>query len=342
MFTFGFYNSENGDRKYSAEEFGAIFDGIISDGIYSTYKNGLRVMASEYNNKVIVQPGRAWFAHTWCNVDTDTLVDAPAPELTANRNRVDALVIDVNKGTRTNSLVWVTGEPLVNGTADTCVKPTLVDETDHVQHPLCYVFRQGTINTIIQDNITDVRGIHEKTPWITPVTEAFSSEQLLAQWDATFHTWNTTKQAEFIAWMAEQEQTFDIWFAHMKDQLDEDAAGHLQLEIDSLDIRSTGTASASAIAKKEIGFSTNPNSYLTIPGSEYMEQTITIPAGGSLNVDFTNNRIVASSAITVMVSDDGINYDTTAIDGTLHRCRIVYTNPSSDTALSFTVRIYIQ
>ena len=32
-FTCGFFNSENGDRKYNAEQMSAIFDGIIADGV---------------------------------------------------------------------------------------------------------------------------------------------------------------------------------------------------------------------------------------------------------------------------------------------------------------------
>ena len=32
--TYGFYNSSNGDRKYNAEQFGSIFDGIILDGVF--------------------------------------------------------------------------------------------------------------------------------------------------------------------------------------------------------------------------------------------------------------------------------------------------------------------
>ena len=32
--TSGFYNSVNGDRVYDADQFGSLFDGIISEGIF--------------------------------------------------------------------------------------------------------------------------------------------------------------------------------------------------------------------------------------------------------------------------------------------------------------------
>ena len=33
-FSYGFFDSRNGDRKYDATEFSSIFDGIIKDGVY--------------------------------------------------------------------------------------------------------------------------------------------------------------------------------------------------------------------------------------------------------------------------------------------------------------------
>ena len=44
-FTCGFFNSENGDRKYNAEQMSAIFDGIIADGVFTTIGDHLAVSA---------------------------------------------------------------------------------------------------------------------------------------------------------------------------------------------------------------------------------------------------------------------------------------------------------
>lgn len=34
MFTYGFYNSQDHDRVYDANDFSAIFNGIINDGVF--------------------------------------------------------------------------------------------------------------------------------------------------------------------------------------------------------------------------------------------------------------------------------------------------------------------
>ena len=89
----GFFNaseqSGNRDRVYSAEDFGAIFDGIISDGIFEKYPDSVydsetdtwspfKVVPSENSTtghlEVVVRPGRAWFDKTWTLNDADLTI----------------------------------------------------------------------------------------------------------------------------------------------------------------------------------------------------------------------------------------------------------------------------
>ena len=64
-FTCGFFNSENGDRKYNAEQMSAIFDGIIADGVFTTIGDHMAVSAGT-GMQVLVGTGKAWFDHTEC------------------------------------------------------------------------------------------------------------------------------------------------------------------------------------------------------------------------------------------------------------------------------------
>ena len=216
--TFGFYNSVEGDRVYDAVQFGQIFDGIITDGVYATYLKAMVVKASENAGEVIIQPGRAWFNHTWSYNDADLVMQAPAPEVLLDR--IDALVLDINEeqNVRTNSFVWVQGTPAsVNPE-----RPTLIHTTTHNQYPLCYIRRHAETTTIYTEDITNMVGTSE-CPFVTGVLEGVDVDIWLAQWDAEFHTWENGKQADFEA-----------WFQNIRDQLDEDAAGHLQNEIDDI------------------------------------------------------------------------------------------------------------
>ena len=70
--TYGFYNAElvNGsyDRTYDAEDFGAMFDGLISDGVFPTY--GKQFKVTKYAElKVKVNTGKAWLNGTWTILD---------------------------------------------------------------------------------------------------------------------------------------------------------------------------------------------------------------------------------------------------------------------------------
>ena len=259
--TYGFYNSIGHDRKYDAIQVGQIFDGIIKDGVYETYKKALLVKESSVDNQVIVQPGRAWFDHTWTYNDSDLPVSMPAPESFVNR--IDAVVLDINQASnaRINSITVVTGTPAANPE-----RPTLTQETWHKQYPLCYVYRRGDDNHIYQADITNAVGTSE-CPFVIGVIEGLSVDDLLARWSSEFETymrnkkfqWNAFQagmqskvsayeslmEQQFFKWM-ETEKTkynrflrhneiaWNSWFDHIQTELDGDTAGHLQKQIDDI------------------------------------------------------------------------------------------------------------
>lgn len=244
--TFGFYNSIEGDRKYDAIQFGRIFDGIITDGVYATYEKGMVVKASDNAGEVIIQPGRAWFNHTWNYNDADYVMEAPAPEVLLDR--IDALVLDINEeqAVRENSFAWVTGTPSSNP-----VRPTLTNTTTHHQYPLCYVRRYAETTMIYTKDITSMVGTSE-CPFVTGVLEGMDIDAWINQWDDEFSTWEDATKVSFEAWMLTQQTDYTAWFNAVRDQLgtdmtefeawfesikgiiDEEAATHLQAEIDEL------------------------------------------------------------------------------------------------------------
>ena len=248
--TYGFYNALNHDRLYDAIQMSSIFDGIIQDGIFSTIGTSMIVTAPEDGMFVDVGPGRAWFNHTWTLNDTEYPVEAEEAEVVLDR--IDAVILEVNAAAevRANSIKFLKGTPSSNP-----VKPTLTHNAEVNQYALAYVTIRAGQTTIFQSDIENVVGTDE-TPFVTGLLQQVSVEQLLLQWNddfyryfaafqahnnAEFNTWMEAKVVEYNEWYAAMEaegahdlETFDIWFQHMKDQLDEDAAGHLQAEIDEL------------------------------------------------------------------------------------------------------------
>ena len=73
--TYGFYSSTNGDRKYSADQFGSLFEGIITNGVFMGIGRALEVTAgnnlAETGLYVTVKSGRCWFNHTWLDNTDD-------------------------------------------------------------------------------------------------------------------------------------------------------------------------------------------------------------------------------------------------------------------------------
>ena len=250
-FTFGFYNALNHDRLYDAVQVSQIFDGIISDGIYATYKEAMIVKASESDDTVVVGPGRGWFDHTWNYNDADLPIVGPESELISGMNRYDALVLDIqaDESNRLNQILWVTGTP----SATNPQKPTLINTTDRHQYPLCYIYRRGGDETINQADIENTIGTSE-CPFVSGIIDTIDLDDLLLQWkdqwaqfiadyEENIESWTQEQQDDFAnmvvtyqnqmaAFQAAYGQEFTDWFASLQDILDEDTAGHLQNEID--------------------------------------------------------------------------------------------------------------
>ena len=54
--TYGFYNSNNGDRRYTAEQMSAIFNYLITEGVLSSYGNHFAVIPG-VGMQVLVKSG---------------------------------------------------------------------------------------------------------------------------------------------------------------------------------------------------------------------------------------------------------------------------------------------
>lgn len=212
--TYGFYNSVDHDRVYDATQFGSIFDGVINDGVFQNIGELFEVIPNE-GMEVFVGTGRAWFNGTWTLNDTKYNLElSPSHPVFS---RIDAVVLEVNQesATRANSIKIVEGDM-----SSTPQRPTLVDDEFVHQHPLAYITIQPNVTEITEADIQNVIGVEEEgCPFVTGILEVNSVDYLYSQWQASFET----------------------WFDHMKGQLDEDAAGHLQNEIDNLNIILEGT-----------------------------------------------------------------------------------------------------
>lgn len=257
--TCGFFNSLNGDRKYDASQMSSIFDGLIIDGVFASIGTAFAVKAVG-GLTVNVGVGKAWFDHTW--TVNDAVLPLTAPEAEVLLDRIDAVVLEVNatESVRENTIKFVKGTP-----SSAPVNPTLENEGNVHQYPLCYIYRKYGTAVINQADITSMIGT-ESTPFVTAILQTISLDELLGQWqneldlftaaqeqevsdwianeESGFTTWFDqmkadlqSEQAALDQWVASEQTDFLAWYNQMKDQLSEDAAGSLQLAISKEEIK---------------------------------------------------------------------------------------------------------
>lgn len=255
----GFFNSLNGDRKYNAAQMSAIFDGLIIDGVFASIGTAFAVKAAG-GLTVNVGVGKAWFDHTW--TVNDSILPMTAPEAEVLLDRIDAVVLEVNgmESVRDNTIKFVKGNP-----SSAPSRPTLTNEGNVHQYPLCYIYRKYGTAVINQADITPMVGT-ESTPFVTGILQTISLDELLGKWqdeldrftdarsqqvddwiaqeESDFTTWFNKMKADLQQeqtvldqWIASEQADFLAWYNQMKDQLSGDVAGNLQLEIDKEEVK---------------------------------------------------------------------------------------------------------
>nr|DAR34185.1 MAG TPA: Receptor Binding Protein [Caudoviricetes sp.] len=217
-FTCGFFNSENGDRKYNAEQMSAIFDGIIADGVFTTIGDHMAVSAGT-GMQVLVGTGKAWFDHTWNVNDAAYPLAIAASDVTLSR--IDVIVLETNHSdsVRLNKLRVVQGT-----VASSPVKPTLTNSEKVHQHPLAWVTVAPGVTKIAASAIENAVGT-SACPFVTGVIATTAIDDLFNQWNGEF----------------------DEWFDNLKAQLSDNVVANLQKQIDELKI-ATGSKITNATA----------------------------------------------------------------------------------------------
>lgn len=202
-FTCGFFNSENGDRKYNAEQMSAIFDGIIADGVFTTIGDHMAVSAGT-GMQVLVGTGKAWFDHTWNVNDAAYPLAIAASDVTLSR--IDAIVLETNHSdsVRLNKLRVVQGT-----VASSPVKPTLTNSEKVHQHPLAWVTVAPGVTKIAASAIENAVGT-SSCPFVTGIIATTAIDDLFNQWNGEF----------------------DEWFDNLKAQLSDNVVANLQRQID--------------------------------------------------------------------------------------------------------------
>lgn len=210
-----FWNSNSGDRKYDAQSFEKWLKKFFTSGVF---EGDLQVLASS-GMTVQVQTG-------YSNVNGKVGLFESATNVTlsaANSRypRVDTIIIERNDVDRVIQIDKVTGAYTGENPQPTA---PIWDETQGIyQLVLAQIYVGAGVSSISQEDITDKRTDTDVCGYIAGTVNEMDFSQFTAQFESYFSTFEATQLAEF-----------EEWFDHMKDQLDSDAAGHLQAEVDEI------------------------------------------------------------------------------------------------------------
>lgn len=205
-----FFNSINSDRTYNAESFeqwlkkffiSGVFQGDMQVTAQSTPDMTVNVAAGYAN--LDGKPAR------WDSANTMTLATASGVY-----NRIDTIVLRRDDTTRTISIEVVTGTAALNPYP---TPPTR--NADTYELVLAQIFVGVGATSITQANITDTRLDSDICGYVAATVDQIDFDQIQAQYDQ---------------WAVETQEFFEDWFENIRGQLDEDAAGHLQNEIDDI------------------------------------------------------------------------------------------------------------
>lgn len=155
-FEFGFYNSKSDSvREYDAKQFGRMFDGVITDGVFSSIGNNFLV-TSNGSLKIKVGTGRAWLNHTWNEVTQD--MEFKCENSDPTNPRMDTVVLQVNG----NELVRENKIYIKKGTVASAPLPPDLEFDNDIQlweYPIAVITIPANIQTITNSNITNLIGL---------------------------------------------------------------------------------------------------------------------------------------------------------------------------------------
>lgn len=177
-YTSGFFNSVDHDRTYDADTFGSMFDGVINDGVFRTWGDGM-VVTAVGGMTVAVGTGRAWFNHTWTVVTANERLTLAASS--PSMPRIDSVVLRVDKSTsvRRNRIYIKQGQ--ASGSPS---RPQLENTSTVREYVLADIRVDNSSTAISQSNITNQIG--RDTPFVELVNNTFDSANLIKQWESQF------------------------------------------------------------------------------------------------------------------------------------------------------------
>ena len=149
--TYGFFNSQNSDRTYDADDFNTCFEGLISqNGVFQNADNAFAVSAGSTGLTVNVGTGKAMVQSHW--VKSDAVVTLSLSAANSILSRYDMITLRYDATNRNISL------QVTEGTSSSNPEYPMPEQTaDLYEIVLAYVYVVAGASSITSQNIIDTR-----------------------------------------------------------------------------------------------------------------------------------------------------------------------------------------
>ncbi len=282
--TYGFFNSLNHDRVYSAAQITEYFEGLVSDGVYESVGGGMQVQTAA-GMTVNVQTGRAIIDCRW--IRNDAVVTLPITASHVTLARYTAIMVRLDYSARSISIIAVDGSP-----ASSPGKPAPTDTETVKDLVLAYLYIPAGATTIPQANIQDMRGT-DLCGWVTGLIKQVDTSQLFAQWQDACQTFYADMTAGFDAWMETLQSKLSINTYIQEYRKDTVLDG--ETNIVPLDMGNYAYDQSDIIH-------VYINGLMAVPGTDYTLDASNTPA------TVTPNATAAGTAVTISILRSRVGY----------------------------------
>lgn len=227
------------DRMYTAEEFAYYFSKFIGNGIFLSPATQLQVSQStDVNMSVNVAVGDAYINGWWYS--NTSVVNLPVRVADGVNSRTDLVVLRWDGLDRTITLDIVEGVPSANP-----IIPELTRNEDVYELCLARIELDAVTTAITNTIIKDVRSDSSVCGFVHGLIDQIDATNLFQQFQAKFDEWYgeiTSKSNALVEDSAnklkkqfdDNERDIREWFNNLKEDLSEDVAVKLRLDVDEL------------------------------------------------------------------------------------------------------------
>lgn len=178
MITYGFFNAVNGDRRYSADQLGNYFKGLISNGVYEKVGKAF-IVTSNNDMSINVGSGKAYINEKW--IENDKTVNYSIDASDTAYARIDTVVIRLDYTARTISIKILKGTASPTPTAVSITRNSSVYDLK-----LAEVKVNANVTKITTSDISDYRLDTRVCGFVTGVIKQVDTADLFLQMQSDY------------------------------------------------------------------------------------------------------------------------------------------------------------